>query len=122
MSWNKNNRAHACLYFFSGFAGIGDAEHHDQRDAQFTPTGEWDTDFLIKSAAGESPDTRAAKARAHAELLDGVFRSLYRARYEEGFDRDSAIQQMHGVLNDPARKLKDLADPVDAAYQFIGEI
>lgn len=114
MSWNRNNRAHACLCFFEKW-------HHDKRDTLFTPAGEWSSNFLIKSAAGESSDVRSSKARAHAEMLDGVFTGLYRAQYEDGFDRDTAISQMQDVLGDESKKMKDLGDPVDAAYRFIGE-
>lgn len=115
MSWNRNNRAHTCLCFFEKW-------HHDRRDTQFNPTGEWTTDFLIKSAAGDTSDMRSNKARAHAELLDGVFASMFRAKYEDGFDQNMAIAQMNDVLSDSSKKMKDLGDPIDAAYQFIGEL
>ncbi|HJR68994.1 MAG TPA: hypothetical protein VKA43_03065 [Gammaproteobacteria bacterium] len=115
MSWEKNNRAHACLCVFEKW-------HHKKRDVPFVATGEWTTDFLIKSAAGESAAMRSKKARAHAELLDGAFSGLYRAKYETNFDRDTAIEQMLAVLKNKTMKLKDLGDPVDQAYQFIGEL
>jgi hypothetical protein len=115
MSWEKNNRAHACLCVFEKW-------HHNKRKVSFEATGEWTTDFLIKSAAGDSAAMRTSKARAHAELLDGAFSGLYRAKYSTGFNRAKAIEQMFAVLDDRALKLKDLGDPVDEAYQFIGEL
>lgn len=115
MSWQKNNRAHACLSFF-------EAWHHDQKEVKFTPTGDWSTNFLIKSAAGETAAMRAGKAKTHAEMLDGVFTGLFRAKREAGVDRDAALGSMLAVLGDSGKKLKDLGDPVDASYRFIGEV
>jgi hypothetical protein len=115
MSWEKNNKAHACLCIFEKW-------HHDKRDVPFVATGEWTTNFLIKSAAGDSAAMRRSKARAHAEMLDGVFSNLYRTKYETDVDRDTAVEEMFAVLIDKTKKLKDLGDPVDQAYQFIGEL
>lgn len=115
MSWSKNNRAHACLWFFEIW-------HHDQRDALFEPSGEWSTDFLIKAAPGESGEMRLAKCRSHAEMLDGAFTNLYRAKLESGVTTEDAIDRMVDVLNDKTKKLKDLGDPVDACYRFLGEV
>lgn len=113
-NWQKNNRAHACLSFFETW-------HHNRREVKFTPSGEWDTNFLIKSATEESPDMRASKAKAHAEMLDGAFTGLFGAKYEENVTREDALNAMFQILNEPGKKLKDLGNPVDASYQFIGE-
>ena len=114
-NWQKNNRAHAGLCFFEKW-------HHEQPDVKFTPAGQWSTNYLIKSASGESENMRADKAQAHAELLDGAFKSLFVAKYEEGIDRDAALAAILQVLNDSSKKLEDLGDPVDECYQFIGEV
>ncbi|MDH3228885.1 MAG: hypothetical protein OEN55_03730 [Alphaproteobacteria bacterium] len=114
-SWQNNNRAHACLWLFEMW-------HHDRRDAKFTPSGQWSTDFLIRSAAGESAAMRKGKAQTHVEMLDGAFINLYRAQYEDGVDRDTALAAMLAVLNDRDKKLEDLGEPVDANYRFLGEI
>ena len=114
MSWNKNNRAHTSLWFFEKW-------HHDRRDTQFIPAGEWETSFLIKSVAGDTPGAREKKALTHAEMLDGVFTNLFRASYEQGVDRDAAIDKMKAVLIDDSKRMKDLGDPVDECYQFLGE-
>lgn len=114
-SWQNNNRAHTSLWFFEMW-------HLDQRTAKFTPSGEWSTNFLIRSAAGESSDMRKDRVRTHAEMLDGAFIKLYRAEYEDGVDRDAALATMEAVLNDSGKTLADLGGPVDASYRFIGEI
>ena len=115
MTWNPAEPAHACLCFFEKW-------HQDQRGVQFTPAGEWMTDFLIKSAAGESQQLRDSKAMAHATLLNEVFVNLFRVTYEDGFTQDTAIQQMGDVLKINSNKMKDLGDPVDAAYRFRDEL
>ena len=76
---------------------------------------------MIKSAVGESADNRLKKARAHAALLDCAFTGLNRAEYETDFDQEKAMASMVEVLNDSAKKMKDVGDPVDKAYRFIGE-
>ena len=96
--------------------------HHDERDAKFTAAGEWETGFLIKSAANDSPTMRAEKARTHAELLDNTFTSLFAAKYEEGVTSEQAVAAMIVVLSDSGKKMKDLGDPVDAMYRFSGEV
>lgn len=115
MSWSNNNRAHTSLWFFEKW-------QHNKRKAKFTPSGEWGTDFLIESATGESPEMRKAKAKTHAEMLDGAFTSLFNAKYEEGVTRKAAISAMVAILNDSSNKMKDLGDPVDSLYRFIGEV
>lgn len=114
MAWNPAEPAHACLCFFEKW-------HHEQRSVQFTPAGEWTTDFLIKSAAGESKAVRDSKADAHARLLDEVFIKIFRVNYEDAFTQDMAIQQMGDVLKNNAKMMKDLGDPVNAAYRFADE-
>ena len=115
MSWSKTNSAHACLFFFEKW-------YHDRRDTLFTPSGEWSTDFLIKSAAGESAATRSSKANAHAEMLDSVFSNWFKAEYETGFDKNKAIENIINVLDDSTKKMKDLGDPIDSAYRFFREL
>jgi len=115
MAWNSNNRAHACLWLFE----IWDK---NQRDAGFDEVGEWHTPFIIEFTVGGSPELKAVKARSHAEKLDGVFTALYRACYEQGADRTTAIEEMEAVLNDGSKIMADLADIVDANYKFLGEI
>lgn len=113
MSWNKNNRAHTSLCFF---------EMWDKKvDVKFTTAGEWDTNFLIGFSAGESEETRAFQVKTHADKLDSVFISLYRATYEDGFNSDLAIASISNILSDKDKTLSDLGDIVDAAYKFYGE-
>lgn len=114
MTWNPAEPAHACLSFFEKW-------HHDHRSTLFTASGEWNTDFLIKSSANESQSMRDSKAAAHANLLDEVFTSLFRAQYENGVSKNAAIAEMETVLKDAAKKMKDMGDPVNAAYRFKGE-
>jgi hypothetical protein len=115
MSWNANNRAHACLWLVETW-------HHGQRDAGFDEVGGWKTDFLIKAAAGESAAMRQGKVEAHAALLDEVFTSLYRATYEPGKTRTTALADLGTVLADSAKTAADLADVVDTCFRFRGEI
>lgn len=115
MTWNPNNRAHACLWLFEKW-------HHGHREEPFSLAGEWRTDFLIKAAAGESAELRQKKAETHAELLDDAFTSLFGARYEQGMTAERAIAGMLAVLADAAKRLKDLGPSVDEAYRFIGEL
>jgi|SRR5882672_10936622 len=115
MSWNANNRAHACLWIFETW-------HHNQKDLGFDEVGSWKCDFIIKSAAGESAAMKREKANTHAVLLDDVFTSLYRAAYEANKDQASSIADMEAVLGDSTKTMSDLADVVDAAYRFRGEL
>lgn len=114
MSWSNNNRAHTSLWFFEKW-------HLEQKSSPFNPSGEWSTGFLIKAAAGEGAQMTDNKARAHAQMLDDALTSLYRAKYEEGVSQQDAIDGMYAVLRDTEKQLKDLGDPVDEAYQFLGE-
>ena len=115
MSWNSNNRAHACLWTFEIW-------HTKQRDAGFDEVGIWSTDYLIGFAAGGTDDLRKQNARTHTELLDEAFTSLFRAKYEAGSSRDDAVVAMLAVLEDNTKTVSDLADLVDAHYRFIGEV
>lgn len=115
MSWNANNRAHACLWIFETW-------HHNQRDVGFDEVGSWNCDYIIKAAVGEGAAMRKEKADTHAVLLDDVFTSLYRAAYEANKDQASSIADMKGVLHDSKKTMSDLADVVDAAYRFRGEL
>jgi len=115
MSWNANNRAHACLWIFETW-------HHDQRDLGFDEVGNWKCNFIIKAAAGEGAVMRKEKANTHAMLLDDVFTSLYRATYEANKDQVTSIADMEAVLGDDTKTMSDLADVVDAAYRFRGEM
>ncbi len=115
MSWSNNNRAHACLWFFEKW-------HLDRKTIPFVAAGNWQTSDLIKAATNDSVVIRENKARAHAQMLDDVFTSLYRAKYEEGISQDDAIESMFGVLNSKSKKMKDLGDPVDLSYKFLGEV
>lgn len=115
MSWNSNNRAHACLWTFEIW-------HKKQRDAGFDEVADWTTDYVIGFAAGGSNDLRAQNARAHAELLDEAFTSLFRAKYEDGSSSEQAIDAMLTVLEDNTKTVSDLADLVDEHYRFIGEV
>jgi hypothetical protein len=115
MSWNANNRAHACLWTFEIW-------HKKQRDAAFDEVGAWNTDFIIGFAAGGSAEMRSQNAETHAEMLDEAFTSLFRAGYEASSDRSAAITAMTGILNDAANTVAELADVVDEHYRFIGEV
>ena len=114
MSWSPNNKAHACL---SGF----EIWHHKQPETTFVQSGEWGTDFLIKSVPGEPPESRAQKASAHAKLLGEAFRSLYGAKPEAGISEADAVKRIEGGLADSGKTMSDLGDIVDEAYRFIGE-
>jgi hypothetical protein len=116
MSWSANNKAHACLWQFETW-------HHNKKEESFTNTGNWQTDFIIKSAAGEPTEMRSSKATTHAELLNQVFTSLFKAKYETGYEEDDkAINAMEAVLKDSAKTMADLGVEVDKAYLFRGEV
>ena len=115
MSWNANNRAHACLWIIETW-------HHDQRNLGFDEVGGWKTEFIIKAAAGESAAMRTQKAETHAVLLDDMFTSIYRAAYEAKVDQAAAVAAMQQVLEDKAKTMADLADVVDECFRFRGEI
>ena len=115
MSWSANNRAHACLW-------IAETWHHNQRDLGFDEVGNWKTDYIIKAVAGESANIRKEKANTHALMLDDVFTSFYRAVYENNKDQATAITDMEKVLQDDSKLMSDLAEAVDTAYRFRGEV
>lgn len=115
MSWSNNNRAHTSLWFYEKW-------HLKQKTVPFKDAGDWNTGFLIKAAANDGVEMIENKATAHAQMLDDVFTSLYRASYENGVSRQNAIDNMTTVLKDPSKTMKDLAGPVDLSYKFLGEV
>ena len=115
MSWIASNRAHACLWLVETW-------HHNRRDVGFDEVGSWKSDFIVKSAAGESAQQRADKVETHAALLDEMFTSLYRATYEPAKNKNAALSEMQTVLGDPANTMTELADIVDGCYLFRGEV
>jgi len=115
MAWNSNNRAHTSLWGFE----IWD---HAQEDVGFKEVGDWGANFIIKLAAGDGSQMRSDKARTHAEKLDGAFISMFRASYEQGENRTSAIIGMEKLLVDSDKTMSDLADVVDEKYKFLGEV
>lgn len=114
MSWNNNNRACACLWFFEKWK-------LNQNDVKFTPAGEWGTDFLIGAAAGESMAMRNEKAQTHAAMLDSAFINLFNAKYENDQTSETAVAALLAILKDKSKKLKDLSEPADSCYHFYGE-
>ena len=69
--------------------------------------------------------SRVARDAARGTLagqLDGMFRTMYGAVYEEGVTRAKAVAGLDEVLASGAATVADLAAAADARYEFLGEV
>jgi len=115
MSWNSNNRAHACLWLFEVW-------YCRQEDTPFEDAGTWGTDFLIRLGGGASGDFSTNTAQAHASMVDEAMSKIFRAKYEESKSASSSIAAMTIVLADNSKTMADLGVIVDEQFRFGNEL
>lgn len=114
MAWNNNNRAHSCLWLFEVW-------YCRQEDTSFEEAGKWSTDFLIRLGGGSSGDFATNTAQAHAVMVDQAMYKIFRAKYEQGKDRNSSVAAMASVLNDKSKTMADLGEVLDTQFKFGNE-
>lgn len=93
----------------------------DQNTEVFADSGDIPMTELTFFNSVASAEMRRQSAESLASMMDNIFRVLRGARYEEGADHDSAIDDMVDVLTDPAKTIADLAERNDDNYRFRGE-
>ena len=112
--WSKNNRAHACLWFALRVL--------DELDTDFRSAGE----LLVRDLTGwnalDSEAARRRRAQTLAIHLDNMFRMIYRAVYEDGIDRVTAVDALFAGLTSGETPLPVLGAIADASYRFLGEV
>lgn len=112
--WSKNNRAHACLWL--GLRML------DELDTDFRSAGE----LLVRDLTGSNALGSDAAKRQHAQTLaiqlDNMFRMIFRAAYEDGIDRVSAVDALFAGLASADTPLPVLGAIADASYHFLGEV
>ena len=112
--WSKNNRAHALTWF--------NLRVLDQLATGFQNTGSLKVSDLTFWGALSTNELRSMQANTLAINLDNMFRMINNATFEDGADRQTAIQQMHEALSNGATTIPDLAGIADANYRFLGEL
>ena len=115
MSWNSNNRAHACLWLFEVW-------YCRQEDTPFSEAGSWKTEFLIRLGGGASGDFATNSAQAHASMVDQAMSKIFRAKYEASKTTSTSISAMTAVLADSSKTMADLGEIVDEQFRFGNEL
>lgn len=115
MPWSKDVRA--CKTLWTTLVAL------DQMSEQelFGTAGQKlmkDLTYFASIAGGGTLETRT---KGLAFDLDQVFKSLRGAKFESGVTRVAAIDAMYGVLIEPEQTVEQLAEVVDAQYEFVGE-
>ena len=112
--WSKNNRAHALTWF--------NLRVLDQLATGFQNTGALKVSDLTFWGSLSTNELRSTQAQTIAISLDNMFRMINNATFEDGADRQTAIQQLHEALSDGDTAIPDLAAIADANYRFLGEL
>jgi len=112
--WSNNNAA--CRYLWLALRSMGELE------AVFADSGALKMSGLMSWNAQDSAKIRRMKARALATQLHFFFKSVAKARGEQGVKEDQAIQAALDVLVQGEESVTDLGLVVDANYRFLEEI
>lgn len=108
--WTINNRASTTLWTT--------LFRMNQLDTNFEDSGELKVSDLTFFNNLGSADLREQEASVIADQLDNIFRLGRGAKYENGVDRQSAMESMIEVLTDEDKLVSELGETVDAAYRF----
>jgi hypothetical protein len=112
-NWNKNNRA--CTTTWTTLRVL------DQNRKVFKESGEVTMTGLTFWNPTASAEMRKIQATTLADEMDKTFLRVRKAKYEEGIDREKALKDMVGILISEEKAISDLAEIIDADYQFWGE-
>lgn len=115
MKWSSNNRA--CKTVWSVLKGLDQISELQP----FKSTGEIKIKELTFYPQDAGDDIGEAKPHAFALQLDRVFRNIRRAEYEEGIDKQQAVETMLAVLEQGEETVTKLSDVADDMYLFLDE-
>jgi hypothetical protein len=112
--WNTNSLA--CVHTWAFLRGLGEF------DNVFSTAGDLEMDELAYWSDVATPALQNVSARALAARLDRIFVKALLAKYEQGSSRTSALDALTTVLAKGKSSVQDLAETVDANYNFRGEL
>jgi hypothetical protein len=101
MSWNNENRVHACLWAFETWYCM-------QRGHDFDLVGQWKTSYVMRLGGGSSGEFSTHSAQAHAEKLDEFFTDVFHANYINSSNSNKAVTGMSGILADINKTVAEL--------------
>lgn len=124
MAWSNNNLAHRWLWWSLYLLEQSKRVFPDSGTVKMRQFEFW--------VDADSPQMRRGKARSLAQVLANMFTGVYDATYE-GLPPDAsddaqaqaekaAITAMVQVLVAGEKTMEELADTVDGAYHFAGEL
>ena len=110
MTWSKNSLA--CKRIWIALRVL------EQSSKVFKTSGTVLMKDLKYWTPGASPIIRKAQARSLAIQVDNVFRLLAGAKFDPGVTKKKAVTAMVAVLTKESKTMADLAEAVDALYEF----
>jgi len=108
--WSKNNRA--CTTTWTTLMVL------DQLKTGFDDAGGMKMSLLTFWNAADSGEMRSLKVSTLAIQMDNIFTMVRGAKYEEGKDKGSALQDIKNIMTSPDKTVKDLAAANDENYLF----
>lgn len=115
MAWTTTKRVCKALYF-----SLQRAEQVSLQ-TEFIDAGQLTMKDLLFFNQHASEDLRRIDATLLASRLDDEFITIYKARYEAGNNKTSAILQMIAVLMERDLTVEMLSGDIDACYKFKDE-
>lgn len=112
-NWTNNNIAHVRSWAFLRVL--------KQFREVFGPAGDLKMKQFAYWIPAATPELRRIDALAIATQLDNMFTVGIGAKYEPGFNRTKATNNMADVLVNADKTLCEFAVTVDDAYRFTGE-
>ena len=108
--WSSNNLA--CINVWSTLYIM------KQHDEVFKKAGDIEMKNLLFFNPLLTPGELRFEAEGIADFLDTVFVNTYNASYEEGLNRETALEDMVDILIDGDKTLAHLAEAIDEDYEF----
>ena len=109
MSWDNENRVHACLWAFETWYCM-------QKGHDFDLVGECSTSYVVRLGGGSSGEFSTHSSEAHADKLDEFFADIFRAEYINGSNSQKAVAALTEILSDEDKKIKDLGAEMEKHY------
>ena len=112
-SWSNNNTAHTRTWYSLVVL--------DQLAASFPEAESKSVADLTFFSPTASSELRSQQAQAIAIQLENMYVKVWRAKYEEGKDRDAAVTALGAALSDGETTMPALGEIADELYHFRGE-
>ena len=112
-NWSNNNRAHTQAWYSLVVL--------NQLEAAFPEAKGMTVRDLTFWSETASADLRGQQAQAIAIQLDNMFTKVWRAKYEEGMDREGSVSTLEAVLQLGDTTMPELGAIADDQYHFLGE-